>query len=31
MNKPYGITCDMMKKRIECGMHVLARKKAGKR
>lgn len=31
MNKPYGITCDMMKKRIECGMHVLARKKADKR
>lgn len=28
MNRPYGITCEMMKKRIECGMHVLARKKA---
>ena len=26
MNVPYGITCEMMKKRIECGMHVLARK-----
>ena len=25
MNKPYGVTCEMMKKRIECGMHVLAR------
>ncbi len=29
MNTPYPITCDMMKKRIECGMHVLALKKAG--
>lgn len=28
LNRPYGITCEMMKKRIECGMHVLARKKA---
>lgn len=28
MNEPYGVTCEMMKKRIECGMHVLARKKA---
>ena len=27
MNKPYGVTCEMMKKRIECGMHVLARKR----
>ena len=27
MNKPYGVTCEMMKKRIECGMHVLASKK----
>lgn len=27
MNEPYGITCEMMKKRIECGMHVLARKR----
>jgi len=25
---PYDITCDMMKKRIECAMHILARKKA---
>ncbi len=24
---PYGITCEMMKKRIECAMHVLAEKK----
>lgn len=28
MNTPYPITCDMMKKRIECGMHVLAHKKS---
>ncbi|MDE7256399.1 MAG: thioether cross-link-forming SCIFF peptide maturase, partial [Clostridia bacterium] len=28
MNEPYGLTCDMMKKRIECGMHSLARKRA---
>lgn len=27
MNTPYPITCAMMKKRIECGMHVLAQKK----
>lgn len=27
INKPYGVTCEMMKKRIECGMHVLAQKK----
>ncbi len=27
MNLPYEVTCAMMKKRIECGMHVLARKK----
>lgn len=27
MNLPYELTCAMMKKRIECGMHVLARKK----
>lgn len=27
MNDPYGITCEMMKKRIECGMHVFARKR----
>ena len=31
MNEPYSVTCAMMKKRIECGMHVLARKKALKR
>lgn len=31
MNTPYPITCDMMKKRIECGMHVLARKKSGQK
>lgn len=30
MNKPYKVTCAMMKKRIECGMHSLARKKAQK-
>lgn len=27
INKPYKVTCEMMKKRIECGMHVLAKKK----
>ena len=27
VNKPYPVTCAMMKKRIECGMHSLARKK----
>ncbi len=27
LNEPYDITCEMMKKRVECGMHVLARKK----
>lgn len=27
VNKPYKATCEMMKKRIECGMHVLAIKK----
>ncbi|MGN0804321.1 MAG: thioether cross-link-forming SCIFF peptide maturase [Candidatus Coproplasma sp.] len=26
-NMPYGVTCAMMKKRIECGMHVLSQKK----
>ena len=26
---PYGITCAMMKKRIECAMHILAEKKKG--
>ena len=27
INKPYGVTCEMMKKRIECAMHILAEKK----
>lgn len=27
INKPYGITCEMMKKRVECAMHALAEKK----
>ncbi len=27
INVPYKITCSMMKKRIECGMHALAHKK----
>lgn len=31
IEKPYTITCEMMKKRIECAMHILARKKAGER
>lgn len=31
INKPYPITCEMMKKRIECGMHVLSRKKSGQK
>ena len=30
VNKPYPVTCAMMKKRIECGMHALARKKEDK-
>ena len=30
INKPYEITCAMMKKRIECGMHALAHKKSCK-
>lgn len=30
INKPYPITCEMMKKRIECGMHTLAVKKSKK-
>lgn len=30
INEPYEITCAMMKKRIECAMHVLARRKAEK-
>ncbi len=29
VNKPYTLTCAMMKKRVECAMHILARKKAG--
>lgn len=28
VEKPYAITCEMMKKRIECAMHILARKKS---
>ncbi len=28
INKPYEMTCAMMKKRIECAMHILAEKKA---
>ena len=31
INRPYKITCSMMKKRIECGMHALAHKKEGKK
>ncbi len=27
INDPYEVTCGMMKKRIECGMHILAQKK----
>ena len=27
INEPYEMTCEMMKKRIECAMHVLARRK----
>lgn len=30
INKPYEATCAMMKKRVECGMHVLAAKKSKK-
>ena len=30
INKPYGVTCELMKKRVECGMHVLAEKKSKK-
>lgn len=30
VNVPYPVTCEMMKKRIECGMHVFAKKKANK-
>lgn len=29
MDTPYPITCEMMKKRIECAMHCLAEKKRG--
>ena len=28
INKPYAMTCAMMKKRIECAMHVLAERKS---
>lgn len=31
INKPYGITCEMMRKRVECAMHILAVKKEGTR
>jgi uncharacterized protein len=27
MNKPYPVTCEMMKKRTECAMHIMAQKK----
>lgn len=30
LNNPYPVTCAMMKKRIECGMHTLAHKKSNK-
>ena len=30
INKPYKLTCEMMKKRIECAMHSLAHKKTQK-
>ncbi len=30
INKPYKLTCEMMKKRIECAMHTLAHKKLQK-
>ena len=30
INKPYKLTCEMMKKRIECAMHSLAHKKQQK-
>lgn len=30
VNKPYKVTCGMMKKRMECAMHALAVKKEGK-
>ena len=28
IDKPYQVTCEMMKKRVECAMHILAEKKA---
>ena len=28
INKPYEVTCEMMKKRVECAMHILAEKKS---
>ncbi len=31
LNEPYPITCAMMKKRIECAMHVLAERKSRKK
>jgi uncharacterized protein len=27
INEPYEVTCAMMKKRVECAMHILATKK----
>ena len=30
INVPYAMTCEMMKKRIECAMHILAQKKLAK-
>ncbi len=30
INEPYEMTCAMMKKRIECAMHILAERKAAK-
>ena len=27
IDKPYLVTCEMMKKRVECAMHILAEKK----
>jgi uncharacterized protein len=29
IDKPYETTCEMMKKRVECAMHILAKKKQG--
>ena len=31
IDTPYEMTCEMMKKRIECGMHALAIKKSLKK